>query len=154
MNKYWAIAHRSFSKERLCDCLINCSLKKSKWKIALFVPLCKRAKELSLFRSFKKKERGKMSDRSFLKWANAQPWGRSTVQYSHFSKVHSWQCSSHLPTNSSSFSENLIYLRLRRNFLKTLIFNTTHPKKIKKIRQDSPFYLRTRYAPFPKNITM
>jgi len=41
MNKCWAIGHRSFLKERLCDSSLN--------------------------RSFKKSERAKMSDRSFSK---------------------------------------------------------------------------------------
>jgi len=62
----WAITHslicsfalRSFplfSKEWLCDRSLNRSLKKSEWAIALYVALCKRAKERSLFcRPFEK----------------------------------------------------------------------------------------------------
>jgi len=72
-----SFVYRSFpllSKKQLSDRSFCCSLQKSKWGIALFSLFSKeRQKERSLFCSFKKSERAKMSDRSFSKWANAQP---------------------------------------------------------------------------------
>jgi len=80
-----SLAHLLFEKERLSDRSFRRSLQKGEGGIAIFKRATKRAialslfqkerlKEWSLFHSFKKSERAKMRDRSFSKWANAQPW--------------------------------------------------------------------------------
>jgi len=103
-NKCWAITHLLHCSspifKRAIVWLLIRSLKRSKWVIALFVALCKRAIEQLITHLLFKKEqlsdwllicspqksneksnltfalskRAKMSDRSFSNWANAPPW--------------------------------------------------------------------------------
>jgi len=84
-------------------CLLIRSFKKSIWAIALFVALCKRENERSLFLALFAKEQ--MSNRSFLLFLNERPKEQSLFQKSYKKSDRSFT----LSKRAMNLNKNLLF---------------------------------------------